>query len=76
MNSITEIFENSKQILDSVDHFVDKYIGCSLLRKCGITKMVDSVIENVDYVYFDNPILKLIQSNAGKEFIEKCVSAK
>ena len=76
MNSITEIFKNSKQLLESVDHFVDKYIGCSLLRKCGITKVVDTIFEKADFDYSDNPILRLIQSNAGKKFLEKCVSAK
>ena len=76
MNSIAEIFENSKQLLDSVDSFVNKYIGCSLLKKCGIKKIVDSVTENAEFNYADNPIFRLIQSNAGTKILEKCVSAK
>ena len=40
MNSITEIFENSKHLLDSVDSFVNKYVGCSLLRKCVSAKQL------------------------------------
>ena len=36
MNSIAEIFDNSKQLLDGITTFVDKYIGCDLLRRCGI----------------------------------------
>ena len=76
MNSISEIFENSKHLLDSVDSFVSKYIGCSLLRKCGIKKIVDGVTENNEFDYADNPILRLIHSNAGTKILEKCVSAK
>lgn len=76
MNSIAEIFENSKHLLDSVDNFVNKYIGCSLLRKCGITKIVDNVSENAEFDYVDNPILRLVQSAAGTKLLEKCISAK
>ncbi len=45
MKSIAEIFDNSKELLDSISNFIDKYIGSSLLRKCGITKVIDSVTE-------------------------------
>ena len=41
MNSIAEIFDNSKQLLDGITTFVDKYIGCDLLRRCGIRKIID-----------------------------------
>lgn len=44
MNSIAEIFDNSKQLLDSIDIFFDKYIGRPLLRQYGITKMVDDIL--------------------------------
>lgn len=61
MNSIAEIFNNSKQLLDSIGNFFDKYIGCSLLRRCGITKMVDAVTAaNPGMVYSDNPILRIL----------------
>ncbi len=77
MNSIAEIFENSKHLLDSsIDNFVNRYIGCSLLRKCGITKIVDNDSENTEFDYVDNPILRLIQSTAGSKVLEKCISAK
>ena len=33
MNSIAEIFDNSKQLLDSINGFISKYIGCDLLRR-------------------------------------------
>ncbi len=49
MKSIAEIFDNSKELLDSITNFVDKYIGTSLLRRCNITKIVDSVTENTAY---------------------------
>ena len=42
MISIAEIFDNSKELLDSISGFVDKYIGTELLRKCHITKVVDN----------------------------------
>ena len=55
MNSMAEIFENSKHLLDSVDNFVNKYIGCSLLRKCGITKIVKTE-ETTDFQAMDGII--------------------
>ena len=60
MNSIAEIFDDSKQLLDGVTRFIDKYIGCSLLRKCSIRKIVDSYTEHKEYEYIDNPITRLI----------------
>ena len=60
MNSIAEIFDNSKQLLDGIDGFISKYMGCDLLRRCGIRKIVDSFTEKRDYEYVDNPILRLI----------------
>ena len=44
MKSIAEIFDNSKELLDSISNFMDKYIGPTLLRKCGITKIVSNVM--------------------------------
>ena len=76
MKSIAEIFDNCKQLLDSVSGFVDKYIGSALLRKCGITKMVDEVAEKEEYAYYDNPIHSLIHSESGSKIVEMCVSAK
>lgn len=76
MKSITEIFDNSKELLDSISNFVGKYIGASLLRKCGITKIVDSVTENPVYEYADSPLSHLIGSVKESKFLEKCVSAR
>ena len=47
--------------LDGIDGFISKYIGCDLLRRCGIRKIVDSFTEKRDYEYVDNPILRLIR---------------
>ena len=76
MNSIAEIFQNSKQLLDSISVFVDKYIGCTLLRKCGITKVVDSISEIETYECCDHPLLRLIGDVKESKFLKKCVSAK
>lgn len=76
MISIAEIFDNSKQLLDSITGFVDKYIGCSLLRKCGIRKIVDDVKKNADYEYCDNPIYRLIGDPNQSKVLEKIISAR
>ena len=76
MNSIAEIFDNSKQLLDGITNFVDKYIGCDLLRKCGIRKLIDSFTEHRDYEYIDNPILRLIGDVKTSTVLPKCISAK
>lgn len=76
MNSIAEIFSNNNQLLESIHHFFDNYIGCSLLRHCGITKLVDDVKTNDTMQYFDNPILRLIGDVDSSKVIEKIVSAK
>jgi len=60
MTSIAEIFDNSKELLDSISSFIDKYIGSSVLRKCGITKIADRVTENTVYEYADSPLSRLI----------------
>lgn len=76
MKSIAEIFDNSKELLDSISNFVDKYIGASLLRRCNITKIVDSVTENTAYEYADHPLMRLIGKTQESKFLEKCVSAR
>ncbi len=76
MKSIAEIFDNSKELLDSITNFVGKYIGTSLLRRCNITKIVDSVTENTAYEYADNPLLRLVGRVKESKFLEKCVSAR
>ncbi len=75
MKSIAEIFDNSKELLDSITNFVDKYIGASLLRRCNITKIVDSVTENTAYEYADSPLMRLVGTVRESKFLEKCVSA-
>lgn len=54
MKSIANIFDNGKELFDSITNFVDKYIGASLLRRCNITKTVDGITENTAYEYVDN----------------------
>lgn len=76
MKSIAEIFDNSKELLDSITNFVDKYIGASLLRRCNITKIVDSVTENTAYEYADSPLMRLVGKVKESKFLEKCVSAR
>lgn len=76
MKSIADIFDNSKELLDSITNFVEKYIGSSLLRRCNITKIVDSVTENTTYKYVDSPLMRLIGTVKESKFLEKCVSAK
>ena len=76
MNSIAEIFDNSKQLLDGINGFISKYIGCDLLRRCGIRKIVDSFTEKRDYEYVDNPILRLIGDVETSKVLPRCVSAK
>ena len=75
MKSIAEIFDNSKDLLDSISNFMGKYIGSPLLRKCGITKIVDSVTESSVYEYADNPLSHLIGNAKESKFRQKCVSA-
>ena len=53
MISIAEIFDNSKELLDGISGFVDKYIATDLLRKCHITKVVDNIQERGVYEYYD-----------------------
>ena len=76
MKSITEIFKNSKQLLDSFEHFFNKYIGNTLLRKCGISKIVDAVVENDEMEYCNNPILRIFGDVKKSKYIEKMVCAK
>lgn len=76
MNSIAEIFDNSKHLLDSISNFADKYIGCTLLRKCNITKLIDEVHADNGLTYCDNPILRLIGNPEKPSVLQKVVSAK
>ena len=65
MNSITEIFNNSNHLLDSISAFVDRYIGGSLLRKCGITKIVDDVVVFLIVLREDDDPIALAQAFDG-----------
>lgn len=76
MNSITEIFTDGKQIFNKISNFIEEYIGGALLRKCGITKLVDRIKENGEYDYGDNPITRLIGDTEHSKVLECCVSAK
>jgi len=76
MISITEIFNYDNHLSDRIEAFFKKYIGCSLLSKCNITKIVDEVTVESDYEYFDNPILRLIGDVKNSRVLKKVVSAK
>lgn len=77
MNSIAENFDDSKHIITKgIISFVDKYIGCSLLRKCGITKIVDEMSAGHEMVYHDNPILRLIGQPEASLVLKKVVKAR
>ena len=79
MQSISEIMNNSKPILENIELFFKKYIGTALLQRCGITKVVDEIVEGNVEKYHDNPILRLFGGEeAAKEsvILQKVVSAK
>ena len=76
MNSIAEIFGNDNALLDSIHRFFDKYIGCSLLYRCGIKKIVDDVKMDNTMQYADNPILKLCGNIETSPVLKKVISAK
>lgn len=76
MNSIAEIFQNSKHLLDSITNFVNRYIGSALLHKCGIRKLVDDVSYLQPEEYCDNPIFRMIGTPEKSHILEKIVSAK
>ena len=76
MNSIAEIFDNGNQMIDSIHHFFDRYIGNGLLRKCGIHKIVDRIIDR-GYEYCDSPLLRLLGNNLKESrVLQKVVKAK
>ena len=77
MGIVSDIFNDCNEILDSIYNFVDQYIGCRLLQKCGIFKLKDSIEIKPECDYHDNLIFRMlgIDINASK-IIEKCVSAK
>ena len=77
MKSVSEIFNDCNEILDGIHNFVDRYIGCKLLRKCNITKLVDRVENREVCSYHDNPIFNMLGIDVTvSKIIEKCVSAK
>ena len=76
MNSIEEIFDNSNQLIDGIHYFFDRYIGNSLLRKCGIHKIVDKIMSR-GYEYPDCPLLRLLGKNLkDSPILQKVVKAK
>ena len=76
MNSIADFLVQNKPILDAIEKFIDKYIGASLLRKCGLAKIVDKVDPNDVYTYPDTPLSRLIGNVKESAFLKKCVSAR
>ena len=76
MNSIADFFKENKPIFDSFGKFIKRHIPSSLLRKCNITKVVDSIVPNNESTYPDSPLLRLIGSPEKSKFLEKCISAK
>ena len=77
MKSIAEIFDNGNQMIDSIHYFFDRYIGNKLLRKCGISKVVDKII-NKEYEYDqENPFFRLLGGALMEsKVIQKVVKAK
>ena len=76
MNSIEEIFDNNNQLIDGIHHFFDRYIGNSLLRKCGINKIVDKIMSK-GYEYPDSPLPRLLGKNPkDSPILQKVVKAK
>ena len=76
MYSIADFFKENKPIFDSFEKFIKKHIPASLLRKCNITKVVDSIEPNNESSYPDGPLIRLIGSPEKSKFLEKCISAK
>ena len=77
MDSITEIFTDGKQLIDSIGRFFDRYVSPAMLRRCNITKIVDSVSKNGLRSIHDNPIIRLIgECPEESKYIENCVSAR
>lgn len=76
MSSIAEIFENSNQMLESILRFYNRYIGNKVLRKCGICKIVDKVID-LGYEYCDSPLCRILGNNLKESrMLKKVVKAK
>ena len=76
MNIIADLFQDGKQLIDSVSTFVNKYIGTSLLRKCSITKIVDTIVPGDVTTYPDTPLSRLLGNSENPRLLDKCVSAK
>ena len=76
MNIIADLFQDGKQLIDSTYDFVDRYIGSSLLTRCGIAKIVDRVVAGDTESYPDTPLSRLLGSTEKPKLLEKCVSAK
>ena len=76
VNNITQNLLENNDISEQIERFVERFIGCSLLRKCGITKMTDYTVEEQALTYCDNPILRIVGNPATSKIREKCVKAK
>jgi len=77
MKSIAEIFDNGNQMIDSIHHFFDRYIGSKLLRKCGISKIVDKIIDRGCSYDPGNPFFRLLGgAPMESKVIQKVVKAK
>lgn len=76
MISIADFINDCNDIIKGIDNFISRYIGSSLLRKCGITKIVDEKEKIQSYSVISHPLSRLIGNVNQSEFLEKCVSAK
>ena len=76
MKSISEIFVNDNILLKDIDNFFKKYIGCSLLHRCNIIKIVDEVFKDNQMNLFDNPIFRIIGNPEHSDILTKVVSAR
>lgn len=76
MNILADLFQDGNKLMESISDFIDKYIGASLLRRCNITKIVDTVEKEDVSTYPDTPLSRLLGNSKKSQLLEKCVSAK
>ena len=76
MESIAQILNNGKAVLDGVTKFVHKRIGSKLMHKCHIEKIDAKVTSCKSYEYADTPLSRLIGPDVeASKYLKKCVPA-
>ena len=77
MKSIADFFDNGNQMLEGIHRFFNRYIGNSLLRRCGISKIVDKIISKGYEYDKENPFFRLLGGEPKEsEVLQKIVKAK